>query len=157
MEAFIDFFTPFQAWHWLAIGLILLGFELALGTIDLLWISAAAMLTALFKWVMPAPIDGLEGQLLFFAVTSVALLVLGRTAFAGMRHQESDRPLLNKRMESMIGTRALVTKAFMAGAGKVKIGDTEWLALAVNGEDFAVGTAVLIQGVDATTVKVSAA
>ena len=156
MEAIIDFFSQLEAWHWFAFALVILGLELALGTIDLLWISAAAMLTALFKWVMPAPIDGLEGQLLFFTVTSIGLLVLGRTVFGDWRNQESDKPLLNKRMESMVGTRALVTKAFSAGTGRVKIGDTEWLAHAVNGEDFSEGTTVMIKDVEATAVKVSA-
>jgi len=47
MEAFIDFFTPLQAWHWIGLALILLGIELALGTFDLLWISAAAFATSL--------------------------------------------------------------------------------------------------------------
>ncbi len=157
MEGLIDFFTHLQAWHWLALGLIILGFELALGTVDLLWVSAAAFLTALFKAVMPAPIDGLEGQLLFFAVTSVGLLVLGRTVFGDWRNRESDKPLLNKRMESMVGTRALVTQAFAAGTGRVKIGDTEWLAHAVEGEDFAEGATVIVKDVEATAVQVTAA
>lgn len=157
METFIDLITPLQAWHWVAFALILLGFELLLGTFDLLWISAAAMLTALFTWVMPAPIDGLEGQLLFFSIVAVALLVLGRTVFDDWRHKESDKPLLNKRMESMVGTRALVTQGFEAGTGRVKIGDTEWLAHAVDGDDFTEGATVLVKDVEATAVKVSAA
>ena len=157
MEAVIEFFTPLQAWHWAALGLVILGFELALGTIDLLWIAAAAFLTALFKAIMPAPIDGLEGQLLFFAVTAVGLLVLGRTVFGDWRNRENDKPMLNKRMESMVRSRALVTQAFAAGTGRVKIGDTEWLAHAVDGEDFAKGATVIIKDVEATAVKVSKA
>ena len=154
MEAIIDFFTPLEAWHWFALALVLLGIELAIGTFDLLWVSAAALLTAAFKAILPAPVDGLESQLVFFAVTSVILLVLGRTAFDGWRHKESDKPLLNKRMESMVGGRALVTQAFSAGTGRVKIGDTEWLAHAVDGENFAEGSTVLIKDVEATAVKV---
>lgn len=157
MEALIEFFTPLQAWHWIALALIILGLELALGTIDLLWISAAAFLTALFKAVAPAPIDGLEGQLLVFAVASIGLLILGRTVFGDWRNHESDKPLLNKRMESMVGMRALVTQAFSAGTGRVKIGDTEWLAYAVEGDDFAEGATVIIKDVEATAVKVTRA
>ena len=156
MEAIIDVFTPLEAWHWVALGLVLLGIELAVGTFDLLWISAAAFATALFKAVLPAPIDGLEGQLIFFSVASVVLLILGRTVFDDWRHAESDKPLLNKRMESMVGSRALVTQTFAAGTGRVKIGDTEWLAHAVNGEDFSEGATVMIKDVEATAVKVSA-
>ena len=131
-----------------------MGIELALGTVDLLWISAAAMLTALFKWIMPAPIDGLEAQLIFFAVTSVGLLILGRTVFKSWRDQASDKPLLNKRMERMVGSHAVVTEGFAAGKGRVKLGDTEWIAQAVNGEDFAQGATVVIKEVETTVVKV---
>lgn len=154
MDAFLDIVTPFQAWHWLAIALVFLGMELALGTVDLLWISAAALLTGLFKWLAPAPIDGFEVQLIVFAASSVALLVLGRTVFGNWRHRLSDRPLLNKRMSSMIGSRAIVTQRFVAGSGRVKIGDTEWLAHAMNGENFAQGATVQIMDVEATAVKV---
>jgi membrane protein implicated in regulation of membrane protease activity len=59
-------------------------------------------------------------------------------------------------MESMVGTRALVTATFAAGTGRVKIGDTEWLAHALNGENFAEGVTVIIKDVEATAVKVSA-
>ena len=39
MESIMDFFTPLEAWHWLAIGLILIGVEMAIGTFDLLFLS----------------------------------------------------------------------------------------------------------------------
>lgn len=157
MEAFLDFFTPLEAWHWVAIALVLLGIELALGTIDLLWISAAAFVTALFAAIMPAPMNGVEAQFVFFAIASIGLLVLGRTVFGDWREMKSDKPMLNKRMQSMVGTRALVTQAFIAGTGRVKIGDTEWLAHAVDGEAFAKGATVIVEDVDATVVKVVSA
>lgn len=157
MEAFMDFITPLEVWHWVALGLILLGIELVLGTFDLLWISAAAFATALFKAIMPDTLAVLEIQLLFFAVASIGLLILGRTVFGDWRNRESDKPLLNKRMETLIGSRALVTRTFSAGTGRVKIGDTEWLAHASQGEDFAEGTTVIVDGVDETAVKVTLA
>jgi len=157
MEAFIDFFTPLQAWHWIGLALVLLGIELALGTFDLLWISAAAFMTALFTAIMPDSMSGEEVQFIFFALTAIVLLVLGRTVFGDWRNQESDKPMLNKRMETMVGSRALVTQGFAAGAGRVKIGDTEWLAHSVDGQDFSEGATVLVKDVEATAVKVGPA
>lgn len=154
MEAFMDILLPLEVWHWIALGLVLLGIELVLGTFDLLWVSAAAFATAVFKAIMPEALGGLEIQLLFFAVSAIGLLIVGRTVFGDWRNRESDKPLLNKRMETLIGKRALVTKTFSAGSGRVKIGDTEWLAHATHGEDFAEGTTVVIDGVDETIVKV---
>ena len=157
MDAIISFFTPLEIWHWVALGLMLLGIELAIGTFDLLWIAAAAFLTALFASVAPAGMSGAEGQLIVFATVSVILLVLGRTVFDDWRNIKTDRPLLNKRMETLKGRRALVTTAFAAGTGRVKIGDTEWLAHASNGDDFVKGSTVIVDDVDTTAVKVSAA
>ena len=157
MEAFMELMFPLEIWHWVALGLILLGIELIIGTYDLLWVSAAAFLTAVFKAIMPAPLSGLEGQLLFFAVTAIGLLIAGRTVFGDWRNRENDAPLLNKRMESLVGRRALVTRAFAAGTGRVKIGDTEWLAHATTGENFGEGATVIVEGVDETAVNVVAA
>lgn len=157
MEALIDFFTPLQAWHWVGLALVLLGIELALGTFDLLWISAAAFITALFKAVMPDSMSGMEVQFIIFALTAIVLLILGRTVFGDWRNQESDKPMLNKRMETMVGSRALVTQSFAAGAGRVKIGDTEWLAHSLDGQNFSKGDTVIVKDVEATAVKVDAA
>lgn len=157
MEALIEFFTPLEIWHWVALGLVLLGIELAIGTFDLLWVAAAAFLTALFAWLAPNTIAVMEGQFAVFAIASIILLILGRTVFGDWRNQETDKPLLNQRMETLKGRRALVTAAFAAGTGRVKIGDTEWLAHATNGHDFSEGATVIVEDVEATAVKVRAA
>ena len=39
---------PPTAWHWLALGLILLSIEMMTGTWDLLWVGLAAMFTSAF-------------------------------------------------------------------------------------------------------------
>lgn len=156
MDTLIEFVTPLEPWHWVALGLVLLGVELMIGTFDLLWVGAAALATALFSALVPDTLAGPGLQFAFFAVSSVALIVLGRSVFGDWRNKETDKPMLNKRMDAMIGRRALVTSGFSAGSGRVKIGDTEWLAHAVEGEDFAEGATVLVKGVEATVVKVVA-
>jgi len=51
----------------------------------------------------------------------------------------------------------MVVGDFTAGSGRVKIGDTEWLARGLDGRDFAEGATVLVDSVDATSVTVKAA
>jgi membrane protein implicated in regulation of membrane protease activity len=155
MESIVDFFTPLEAWHWLAMGLILIGIEMAIGTFDLLFIGIAALLTALLKLVIPGM--GWEAQMAIFAAAAVTLVILGRTVFANIRRVDNKRPMLNDRMARMIGSRGMVVGDFAAGTGRVKIGDTEWLAHGLGGADLKDGTTVLVDSVDTTSVTVKPA
>ena len=158
MEMITDFFTPLTAWHWLGLCLILLGIELLVGTFDFLWVAVAAGLTALFVSFAPAPEawTGLVGQLLFFSVTSIALLFLGRVVFAGMRNPVSSHPKLNARADSLVGKIGIVSDAFVAGKGRIKIGDTYWLAESVDGSDIQDGVTVTVHAAKSTLLKVEA-
>ena len=151
-----DLLLPLTVWHWLAIALILFGIEMAFGTFDLLFVSLAAFGTAAFAAFGPAPLNGWEGQLAVFAAASTGLVVLGRTVFAGMRRVVGEHPTLNRRMESLIGERAAVTRSFQAGTGRVKIGDTEWLAESVDGTNYGIGDTVTVEAHRSTKVIVKA-
>ena len=57
MESLMDLtLWPPTAWHWLALGLLLLTVEMMTGTWDLLWVSIAAGLTSAYAAIAP---DGL--------------------------------------------------------------------------------------------------
>jgi hypothetical protein len=55
----------------------------------------------------------------------------------------SSDPLLNNRTGRLVGDTALVTVAIESGSGRVKVGDSEWIA---RGTDIAVGQRVRITG-----------
>jgi inner membrane protein len=141
-------------WHWACIGIVLLTLEVAVGTFDLLWVSIAAFLTALFAWIIPAPIGAWQGQLIFFAIVAVAFLVGGRTWFKGLRRAPISHPNLNDRMSNMIGQRGEAATSFDGGQGKVKIGDTVWLAKQADDTAIVEGDQVVISGAEGTTLKV---
>ena len=115
-----EFFTELSVWHWFAFALILFGIEMMTGTFDLLMIAIAAFCTGVFAHFAPAGLGGWESQLIVFGIVSVGLIVLGRTIFAGMRKVVDEHPTLNKRMNSLIGKRGMVTSDFEAGQGRVK-------------------------------------
>ena len=46
MEGLALTMWPPTAWHWLALGLILLSIEMVAGTFDLLWVAIASGLTS---------------------------------------------------------------------------------------------------------------
>ena len=151
-----ELFTHLTVWHWLALGLLLFGIEMMTGTFDLLMISIAAWITAVFAWLAPDSLANWQGQVLFFGAAAVALFVFGRTILSGMRKSTPEHPTLNKRMESLIGQRGVAASDFTnAGQGRVKIGDTVWGAEIVDGSEIIHnGDVVVVEGARMNTALV---
>ena len=145
---------PPTAWHWLALGLVLLSIEMMTGTWDLLWVGLAAMFTSAFAAFAPAGMAGWEGQLIFFAIASTVLFITGRTLFRKMREDVEEHPTLNKRMASTLGQRGIVAEDFNGGLGQIKLGDTVWSAQSVDGANLASRAAVIVEATEGTTLKV---
>lgn len=145
---------PPTAWHWLALALLLFSIEMMTGTWDLLWVSIAAAFTSAFTAFAPLSVAGWEGQLIFFAIATTVLFVVGRTLFKSMRENIEEHPTLNKRMASTLGQRGEVAEDFSAGAGMIKLGDTVWSAESLDGANFASGAAVIVDSTEGNTLKV---
>ncbi|MEP1144137.1 MAG: NfeD family protein [Henriciella sp.] len=145
---------PPTAWHWLALALILLSVEMMTGTWDLLWVGIAAGVTSAFAAFAPAGIAGWEGQLIFFAIASTVLFVVGRTLFKSMRENVEEHPTLNKRMAGTLGQRGVVADDFAGGLGRVKLGDTEWSAQSTDGANLASGAAIIVEATEGNMLKV---
>ncbi|NQY14086.1 MAG: NfeD family protein [Henriciella sp.] len=145
---------PPNAWRWLALALILFSIEMMTGTWDLLWISIAAAFTSAFAAFAPSGIAGWEGQLLFFAIATVILFIMGRTLFRRMREDVEEHPTLNKRMAGTLGQRGVVADDFSGGLGRVKLGDTVWSAQSTDGANLASGVPVIVEATEGTVLKV---
>ncbi len=154
MDALALMMWPPTAWHWLAVGLILLSIEMAVGTFDLLWIAIAAAVTSAFAAFAPDDLATWQGQLVVFAIASVGLFILGRTVFRKMRENTPEHPTLNKRMVSTVGSRGVVASDLSGGMGRVKLGDTVWSAEAVDGSNIAAGTAVIVEATIGNKLRV---
>ena len=154
MEAIVGFLEGLTVWHWLGVGIILLTLEVAVGTFDLLWISIGAFATALFAAIVPEPLGGWQGQLTFFAIVAVAFVISGRTLFKGLRMRASTHPNLNDRLAKMVGEHGEAATRFDDGRGKVRIGDSVWLAQQMDGAAIAEGDKVVVAGADGTLLKV---
>lgn len=148
---------PPTAWHWLALALVLLSIEMMTGTWDLLWVGIAAGVTSAFAAFAPAGIAGWEGQLIFFAVASTVLFIVGRTLFKSMRENIEEHPTLNKRMAGTLGQRGVVADDFAGGLGRVKLGDTEWSAQSTDGANLASGAAIIVEATEGNMLKVKPA
>jgi inner membrane protein len=136
---------------WAAIALLLFAAETLAPGAFMLWMGFAAV--AVFLGVLIIPGIPLLVQAAAFVVLSFVSIQIYRKWFRANARQ-SDRPLLNRRAEQLIGLVAPLDQAIAGGRGRVKLGDAYWV---VQGPDMAAGTLVRIIAVDGMTLKVQEA
>ncbi len=147
----MDTVAGFEAHYaWLALGLILAAAEMAIPGVFLIWMAGAALIVGALAWMTPI---GLPLQIVIFAALAIVAVFLGRRYIAGHPIHEAD-PMMNKRADRLVGETVVVTQAIEGGTGKVKLGDSEWLA---RGADAAVGVRLRVTGHEGTALLVEAA
>ncbi len=134
-------------WGWMALGVALAIAEIAAPGYFLIWLAAAALMTGVVAAAMPL---GFSGEILLFAVLCALAFSAGRRWFARHPGTSAD-PMLNDRGGQLVGQSAVVSHAIEGGAGRVRHGDTEWLA---RGPDSQRGTRMRISGHDGTVLIV---
>jgi membrane protein implicated in regulation of membrane protease activity len=134
-------------WHWLAIGLLLAAAEMAAPGVFLIWLSGAALITGVVTWLVPI---GLPTQIVLFAVLAIVSVFLGKRYLRANPIVGAD-PKMNDRGARLIGEVVVVTHAIDSGSGRVKQGDSEWLA---RGPDAEPGTKMRVSGHDGVVLIV---
>ena len=133
---------------WLVAAVLLGGAELLVPGVFLVFLAVAAGITGAFLLLFPdLPV---AAQLLSFAAWSAISVWLGRRYYRDNPVDSSD-PLLNHRVARLLGETVTVTQAIDGGAGRVRVGDSEWTA---RGADAPVGARVRIVGGDGTELRV---
>jgi membrane protein implicated in regulation of membrane protease activity len=132
---------------WLAIGLILAAAEMAVPGVFLIWMAGAALIVGALAWLTPI---GVPLQIVVFAALAIVAVFLGRRYIKDHPIHEAD-PMMNKRTDRLVGETVVVTQAIEGGSGKVRLGDSEWLA---KGADAATGTRLRVSGHDGTALVV---
>lgn len=134
-------------WIWATIGLILAALEMVVPGVYLIWLAVAAILTGVFAFGLDLSIGS---QVIIFVSISLIAVYSARRVLRDTPIESAD-PLLNQRAGRLIGETAIVTQAFDGGTGRVKLGDSEWLA---RGPDLDVGARVRITGSDGAILVV---
>ncbi|KOR44942.1 hypothetical protein ADT25_09670 [Xanthomonas oryzae] len=133
---------------WAVLALLLTAAETLVPGAFLLWMGIAAAAVCVLVLVLPD--IALLVQIVAFVVLGFVSVQVYRTWFRG-KGRESDRPLLNRRAEQLIGRRVLLDQAIDDGRGRAKVDDAFWV---VAGPDLPAGTPVRIVGVDGMTLLV---
>ena len=154
MDGIVAFFEGLTVWHWVGLGIVLMTIEVAVGTFDLLWVSMGAFLTAVFALIVPLPAGGWQGQMVFFGVVAIAFVISGRTLFKGLRTRTTTHPHLNDRLASMVGQRGEAATNFDQRQGKVKVGDTVWLAKQSDETVIVEGDQIVVTGAEGGLLQV---
>lgn len=134
-------------WAWLALGLVLAVGEMTIPGVFLIWMAGAAVITGLITWVVPLSVPL---QVVLFAVLSVAAVFIGRNWLRANPIIAAD-PMMNDRGGRAVGETVLVTTVIEGGEGRVKLGDSEWIA---KGPDAEPGTRMRVTGHDGSVLLV---
>jgi membrane protein implicated in regulation of membrane protease activity len=134
-------------WVWLTLGLLLAGLEMLVPGVYMIWLAAAAIITG----VLTAAFDlSLPAQVVDFVFLSLIIAFSARR-FLRDKPIESSDPLMNRRGARLVGETAMVVQAIEHGSGRVRLGDSEWIA---RGPNVAAGERVRVSGNDGTTLLV---
>ncbi|MEP3436712.1 MAG: NfeD family protein [Hoeflea sp.] len=140
-------------WTWWIVGLVFLGLEILVPGVFLLWIGLAAMAVGALSFPLwGAGFWGWQTQLLVFAVLAVAFAIVGKRILGSKT--ETDQPMLNRRMEGLVGRTATLEEPISEGKGRIRLDDTTWI---VQGPNMPVGARVRITTAQAGCLTVEPA
>lgn len=136
-------------WLWLIAGLVLAVAEMVVPGVFLIWFAAAALVVGLLTAAFPiaAPV-----QVVLFVVLSLVSVLASRRFLRRYPIQSAD-PLLNQRGAQLVGRQVVVTQAIQGGHGRVRCGDSEWLA---QGPDAEAGSRMTVTGSQGSVLIVEA-
>ena len=132
---------------WIVAGALLLA-ELVQPGFFMIWLAAAAALTATLQmifhldWTM---------EVICFAVLSVLSVAVSWRIVTSAWSSTSDQPNLNQCHHAFIGKTFYLEKPIVDGHGKIKVDDRIW---DVQGPDLPKGTQVKVTGVEGLRLRV---
>jgi membrane protein implicated in regulation of membrane protease activity len=140
-------------WNWVAIGILLLAFEIAVPGVYLLWLGLAAIIVGLLSVMFAnAGFWPWEAQIIVFLMLSLVLAYFGQRMMS--KGDETDEPLLNQRSAQLLGRTATLSEPIAEGRGRIRLDDTTWR---IKGPDLPAGTRVKVTSVDGNDLAVEAA
>ena len=150
MQSFMELVLWLGPWNWLVFAVVLVVLETIIPGIHFVWFGMAATVVGLI-----AVATGLDwqSQLMLFGILSVVTAFALRY-YAGTYGQQSDEPRLNSRASNYVGRVVVVEEAIVNGRGRVKVGDSLWIA---QGPDTPAGSHVRIASSEGTVLVVELA
>lgn len=139
-------------WIWGILGLVLLGAEMLIGTMDALWFGVSAIVLALLTWLIPDM--PLALQLFLFSALSLGALFLWR------RHDKktsTDLHIGQSQSDEIGRVGTIIEPVGPRQNGRIRfpqgvMGSREWAAVA--GEDIEAGAEAVIVAIEGNSLRV---
>lgn len=146
-----EFFLNFGVWGWMSFGVILMLLELFVPGTFMVWFGFGAVLTGLFVALLAPLSAGM--QILIFTIMSVISVIFGFFVYGKLFGKNKENAgNLKTGAKRFIGQTFVVSESIEDGTGKVKVGDTVWLAK--SDKDIKKGTKINVKDVDGTVLIV---
>lgn len=137
----LSFFSEHGPMQWALLGFVLLIVEMLMPATFFMWFGLAALAVALVNLAVDLPF---LADVILFAVMAFVLVAIYRRGKVERHVEDSDRPLLNRRTEQLIGEVHTLAEPLENGRGRLQIGDAYWR---ITGPDLPAGQRVRIIGV----------
>jgi membrane protein implicated in regulation of membrane protease activity len=137
-------------WVWAVAAVIIAFMELPVPGSYLIWIACAAALTALAGFLVEL---SLSAQLAAFVVFNIGTCVAGYFVYRHFDRRGRGDDSVNRRDLDLVGAHGAASETFVNGQGRVRLGDTIWLAECA--DDITAGMPVVVTAVRGTTLIVS--
>ena len=135
-------------WIWAILAAVVGLAELHVPGSYLIWIALGAAFTASIDAASELSITT---QIAIFATASALSCVAGYFVYRRIDHPRPDETPLNQRDMLMVGAHGVVCSNIVNGEGKVRLGDTVWLA---EGPSLSEGTSIVVKSVHGARVVV---
>ena len=152
MTDLLDLWSHQPLWFWWALGAILIALEILSTTTYLLWPGIAAFLVGLLVMVVPS-LDG-RVAIFLFAVLAVASTLVWKRWGPGATLAADEGGTLNRRAAHYIGRAGVAAEDFAGTRGAIRIDDTRWTAVTVDGSEPRMGEPLTVTGADGTALQV---
>jgi membrane protein implicated in regulation of membrane protease activity len=142
--------SGFAWWAWMILAGALGLTEMFVPGAYLAWIALGAAVTGAADVAFGL---SLEAQLAVFTAATALSCAAGFFVYRELHRRQRPEEPLNERHRAMLGERGTVCEAFVNGRGKVRLGDSVWLAA---GPDLDEGATVVVSGFHGTRLVVEA-
>ena len=131
------------AWAWIVAGLVLLGVELLIPGVFLMWIGLAAAAVGTVSLVGLSSVWwGWEAQAITFCALAIMFAIIGSRTMGG-RNAPDAADAFNNPARRMVGRAGALIEPIDGGIGRARIGESAWR---VEGPDLPLGSRVRVVG-----------
>ncbi|PZQ45570.1 MAG: hypothetical protein DI551_07045 [Micavibrio aeruginosavorus] len=145
----MGFIETLEYWHWLILGLILLGLEILVFGAVFLWFGIAALFVGALAFFVPALMW--QPQIVIWAVLAV-VGAFGWQLYRRKNPAPVAEATMNKRGAQYVGRHYTLMKDIVNGTGELHVDDTRWKVTCHH--DLPAGTKVKVLAVEGTSLRV---